>query len=55
MVKMLKQIMNEEGQDLKRLALILLLLASGAMASRCLAHYLLPGAGLPDFTVRASP
>ena len=55
MVKLLKQILKEEGQDLKRLALILLVLASGAMASRYLAHYLLPGARLPHFTVRASP
>jgi hypothetical protein len=55
MVKLLKQILKEEGQGLKRLALILLLLASGAMASRYLAHYLLPGAGLPHFTVRAAP
>ena len=54
MVKLLKQILNDEGQDLKRLALILFLLVSGAMASRYLAHYLLPGVGLPHFTVRAS-
>ena len=54
MTKLLKQILSEEGQDLKRLTLILFLLASGAMASRYLAHHLRPGTGLPHFTVRAS-
>jgi len=54
MIKLLKQILNDEGQELKRLALILLLLASGAMASTYLARRFSPGAG-PNFTVHAAP
>ena len=54
MLKLLKQILNEEDQDLKRYALILLLLASGALASTYLSHHLRPGTGLPDFTVHAA-
>ena len=54
MIKLLKQILNDEGQELKRLALILLLLASGAMASRDLARHFSPGAG-PHLTVHAAP
>jgi hypothetical protein len=52
MIKLLQQVLN--AKSLKRLALILLLLASGAMASRYLAHYLRPAAD-PYFTVHASP
>jgi len=55
MLKLLKQILNDEEQDLKRYALILLLLASGAIASTYLSHHLQPGTGLPHFTVHAAP
>ena len=49
MIKLLKQILNEEGQDLKRLTLILLLLTLGTITTQYLAHR------IPHFTVRASP
>ena len=39
----LKQILDDEGQYLKRLVLILLLLALGAIATMYLAKRLLPG------------
>ena len=55
MLKLLKQILNDEDQDLKRYALILLLLASGALATTYLSHHLRPGIGLPHFTVHAAP
>ena len=55
MVRLLKQILSEEGQDLKRLALILLILALGATTTMYLAHRMRPGTGLPHFTVRAAP
>jgi len=55
MIRLLKQILNDEGQDLKRLALVVLLLTLGTITSQYLAHRMLPGAGLPHFTVRAAP
>src|SRR5688572_10450020 len=55
MVKLLKQILIEERQDLKRLTHVLLLLTLGTITTQYLAHRVLPGAGLSHFTVRASP
>ena len=55
MIRLLKQILNDEGQDPKRLALIVLLLTLGTITSQYLAHRMLPGTGRPHFTVRASP
>ena len=55
MVKLLKQILIEEGQDLKRLTLVLLLLTLGTVTTQYLAHRMQPGPGLAHFTVRASP
>jgi len=40
-VQLLKKILNDERENLKRYALILLLLALGAIASMCLAKRLL--------------
>ena len=55
MVKLLKQILTEEDQDLKRLTLVLLLLTLGTITTQYLAHRMLPGAGVSHFTVRAAP
>jgi hypothetical protein len=55
MIKLLKHVLNDEGQDLKRLALVLLLLTLGTITTQYLADRMLPGAGFPHFTVRASP
>ena len=55
MIKLLKDILNEEAQDLTRYALVLLLLTLGTLTTQYLARRILPGAGLPHFTVRASP
>jgi hypothetical protein len=51
----LKQILNDEGQDLKRLVLILLLLTLGTITTQYLAHHMLPGVAVPHSTVRAAP
>jgi hypothetical protein len=55
MIKLLKHILNDQGQDRTRVALALLLLALGTLTSQYLAHRMLPGIGLPHFTVRAAP
>ena len=55
MIKLLKHLLNDEGQDLKRLALVLLLLTLGTITTQYFADRMLPGAGFPHFTVRASP
>ena len=55
MVKLLKQILTEEDQDLNRLTLVFLLLTLGAITTQYLAHRMLPGAGVSHFTVRAAP
>ena len=55
MVKLLKQILTEEDQDLKRLTLVLLLLTLGTRTTQYLAHRMLPGAGVSHLTVRAAP
>ena len=54
MVKLLKQILTEENQDLKRLTLVLLLLTLGTITTQYLAHRMLPGV-VSHFTVRAAP
>jgi hypothetical protein len=54
MIKLLKEILNEEGQDLKRLALVAPLLALGTLCTQYLAHRSSLAPGLPHFTVRAS-
>jgi len=50
----LKQVLCDDAQELKRLAIVVLLLVIGAIASTYLDRQFLPGAG-PHFTVRAAP
>jgi hypothetical protein len=55
MIKLLKHILNDEGQDLKRLALILLILALGAITTMYLAHHLPGGSLTSEFESRLEP